>query len=226
MDAERLLEADANSEMEEIKARLRADPEAIRSDSGLLADLGLRLDAANIVDFGPVALSRVAAAHKRESGERRRLEAISQANFDAQARTHASVLTLIAARDHADLAHRVDDMARGRFGLVAGVVAMEGLADVPPGWRALVEGQVDLVLGAGAAWRMGHAPTALGLFDERSSEIGSVALVRLALWGGGRSGILAFGAADPETFTDDMGPDLIAFLARVTERTAERWPSC
>ena len=103
---------------------------------------------------------------------------------------------------------------------------MEGPADVPPGWRALVDGQVDLILGEGAGWRLGHAPTALGLFDRRAADIGSVALVRLALWRGRRRGLLAFGAADAETFADDMGPDLIAFLARVTECTVERWPGC
>ena len=123
-----------------------------------MADLGLRLDAANIVDFGPVALSRVAAARQRESSERKRLEAISAANFDAQARTHASVLDLIASQDHADLAGRIDAMARGRFGLVAGVLAVEGPMRVPAGWRALVEGQVDLILGPGAGWRMGARP--------------------------------------------------------------------
>ena len=37
-------------------------------------------------------------------------------------------------------------------------------------------------------------------------------------------GLLAFGSADPEGFTPDMGSELIAFLARVAERTAERWP--
>ena len=29
---------------------------------------------------------------------------------------------------------------------------------------------------------------------------------------------------DPEGFTEDMGAELVAFLARVVERTAERWP--
>ena len=39
-----------------------------------------------------------------------------------------------------------------------------------------------------------------------------------------RQGLLAFGSADPEGFTEDMGTELVAFLARVVERTAERWP--
>ena len=37
-------------------------------------------------------------------------------------------------------------------------------------------------------------------------------------------GVLAFGSPDPEGFTRDMGVELVAFLARVVERTAERWP--
>ena len=33
-----------------------------------------------------------------------------------------------------------------------------------------------------------------------------------------------FGAADESAFSADMGHELIDFLARVVERTAERWP--
>ena len=38
-----------------------------------------------------------------------------------------------------------------------------------------------------------------------------------------RTGVLAFGAASPEAFSADMGHELIDFIARVVERTAERW---
>jgi uncharacterized protein YigA (DUF484 family) len=51
-----------------------------------------------------------------------------------------------------------------------------------------------------------------------------MALVRLALWEPSRQGLLAFGSADPDGFTADMGAELVSFLARVVERTAERWP--
>jgi uncharacterized protein YigA (DUF484 family) len=49
-------------------------------------------------------------------------------------------------------------------------------------------------------------------------------MVRMAIWEPSRQGLLAFGSADPEGFTPDMGSELIALLARVVERTAERWP--
>jgi uncharacterized protein YigA (DUF484 family) len=115
-------------------------------------------------------------------------------------------------------------MAILRFGLAAGVMALEGPGRVPAGWHGLIAGQIDMTMGDHGVARMGfHAP-ALGLFGERIGEIKSMALVRMALWEPSRQGLLAFGSADPEGFTADMGTELVAFLARVVERTAERWP--
>ena len=44
------------------------------------------------------------------------------------------------------------------------------------------------------------------------------------LEGGARHAICAFGSPDEEGFTSRMGCELVAFIARVVERTAERWP--
>ncbi|HYG25724.1 MAG TPA: DUF484 family protein, partial [Caulobacteraceae bacterium] len=126
---------------------LKANPAVLRGDEALLGELGLRLDAANIVDFGPAALARVAAAQKREASARKQLEATARANFAAQAQTHAAVIDLLEARNHSDLARRVDELATLRFGLAAAVIAVEGPGRTPPGWYELIEGQVDLILG-------------------------------------------------------------------------------
>jgi hypothetical protein len=64
----------------------------------------------------------------------------------------------------------------------------------------------------------------LGLFSDKLDQVQSMAIVRLALWEPSRQGLLAFGSADPLGFTPDMGTELVSFLARVVERTAERWP--
>ncbi|HEX4095320.1 MAG TPA: hypothetical protein VHX64_01265, partial [Caulobacteraceae bacterium] len=45
-----------------VQTFLRADPALIRGDQALLADLGLRIHAANVVDFIPPALARRALA--------------------------------------------------------------------------------------------------------------------------------------------------------------------
>jgi len=209
---------------DEVRALLRRRPELLREDPELLAELGLRVDAANVVDFGPVALSRAARAHRQETGARRRLEAVARANFEAQARAHQAAIALIGAHDHADLALTLDELARFGFALVAGVVALEGPGAVPQGWRTLAEGQSDLVLGEASSARLGVVPTALGLFGDRAPMIGSVAVVRLGMFSPERRGVLGFGAADETAFSVRMGHELVDFLARVVERTAERWP--
>jgi len=206
-----------------VRRFLADNPDFLRDDLGLLDELGLKLAAGNVVDFGPAALARVHAAHQREALQRQQLEETARANFAAQAQTHGAVVDLLDARDHADLAQRLDHLAQQRFGLACGLIAVEG-DQVPAGWRRLVEGQVDMILGDHGLARMGFAPTALGLFGTQAEEIASMAMVRMAIWEPARQGLLAFGSTDPQGFTPDMGPELVAFLARVVERTAERWP--
>jgi hypothetical protein len=208
-----------------VRRFLADNPAFIREDLGLLDELGLKLAAGNVVDFGPAALARVHAAHQREAMQRQQLEETARANFSAQAQTHGAVIDLLDARNHSDLAWRLDELSQHRFGLVAGVIVLEDPERAPAGWRRLVEGQVDMILGGPQRLaRMGFAPTALGLFGERAPTIRSMAMVRMSMWEPARQGLLAFGSADPDGFTEDMGVELVAFLARVVERTAERWP--
>jgi hypothetical protein len=207
----------------DVRRFLADNPEFLKGDQGLLAELGLTVANSNVVEFAPMA--RVHAAHQREAEQRQLLEEIARANFAAQAQTHGAVVDLLDARNNSDLARRVDDLARSRFGLAAGIIALECEGLPPAGWTRLVEGQVDLILdGPRRLARMGFAPTAAGLFGERAGEIRSMAMVRMAIWEPSRRGLLAFGSAEPEGFTADMGSELVAFLARVVERTAERWP--
>ena len=57
----------------------------------------------------------------------------------------------------------------------------------------------------------------------------SVALIRMApMFVGAKNGVrpalCAFGSPDADGFNPQMGCELVAFIARVVERTAERWP--
>jgi uncharacterized protein len=223
MDAGAMAKDDA-LDPETVRAFLAKNPDFLRDDAALLAELGLRSDAANVVEFGPAALARVHEAHKRESTARKRLEAVARANFSAQSQTHGAVIDLLDARNHADLARRVDELAQLRFGLTAGVVCLEGPDRTPAGWRMLVEGQIDMIIGHQNVALMGFQPTALGLFGDRAEEVRSMAMVRMAIWEPARQGLIAFGSPDAQGFTVDMGAELVAFLSRVVERTAERWP--
>ena len=203
---------------------LREHPSFIREDTDLLGDLGLWVRADNIVEFGPAALARLSADKSREKAARRELEATARVNFAAQAQTHAAVVDILESRNHADLARRVDEIARVRFGLVAGVMAMEMPGAVPAGWRILPPGGSDTLLGPERLAHMGAPKAKEAIFGELAAQVGSVAMVRLAIWTPARPALLIFAASDPDAFSPEMGAELVAFLARVVERTAERWP--
>ena len=69
----------------------------------------------------------------------------------------------------------------------------------------------------------------LNLFGAAETEVKSVALIRMAPQFPGaevpaRHAICAFGSPEEDGFTPTMGCELVAFIARVVERTAERWP--
>jgi len=207
-----------------VSAFLREHANLIRDDADLLGDLGLWIKAANIVEFGPAALARLSAAKTREKAARRQLESTARANFAAQAQTHAAVIDLMESRNHADLARRVDEIARLRFGLAAGVIGLEIPGGVPAGWRPLAKRGADSLLGEARLARMGAPGAAQALFGEQAEEVASIAMVRMAIWTPARQGVLVFGSPDPNGFTSNMGAELVAFLARVVERMAERWP--
>jgi uncharacterized protein YigA (DUF484 family) len=208
----------------EVRDFLKADPTLLHNDPELLSDLGLRVHAANVVDFVSPALARRVLANAQEEAARRELEAIARSNFAAQAQAHATVIDLLEARNHADLARRVDETSRLRFDLACGVIALETPGRTPAGWRMIPAGMADALLGPEGLAVMGRPLYGDLLFGDAVGEVESVAMVRLAIWEPARQGVLAFGARDPEAFSPEMGAELVAFLARVIERTAERWP--
>jgi uncharacterized protein YigA (DUF484 family) len=119
-------------EWDDVRDFLKAEPGRLREDPELLAALGLRIHAANVVDFVPPALARRAMMTAQADAARKELEQIARSNFAAQAQTHATVVDLLGARNHADLARRVDETARLRFDLAAAVIALETRAARPP----------------------------------------------------------------------------------------------
>jgi uncharacterized protein YigA (DUF484 family) len=208
----------------QVRAFLQAHPEHFAHDSELQEVLGLKPTGPNVVDFGRAALARLEAVAKRETGARKAIEQVARANFAAQAQTHAAVIDLLESRNHTDLARRLNDASQNRFGLVCGIIALEKPGGVPHGWRPIEESVVDMLLGQDGLSRLGEEHGNEGMFGELSEKVQSSALVRLALWSNARPALVAFGSPDPDGFSHDMGAELVAFVARVVERTAERWP--
>ncbi len=204
------------------RALLLSNPDLMLDDAQLLQALGLRHAAINIIEFGPAALARLKADKAKEASARQEIEQLARANHTAQVEVHALVLDLLEAQGLSDLAERVNAGVQRRFGLEAAVVAVEGQA--PVGWRALPPGLLDYVVGRDRPCAVGPSTGGAEIFGEAAERVRSVALVRLRLFDPVRSGVLAFGSADAQAFTADMGVELIAFLARVIERATARWP--
>ena len=106
---------------------------------------------------------------------------------------------------------------------------LEGVVKNITDYGAFVDlGGVDGLLGRNGLHRLGTGGQGLGLFGAAEDEVRSIALVRMAPHvgpnGAARPALCAFGSPDPEGFTPDMGCELAAFLTRVIERMAERWP--
>lgn len=213
----------------EIRAWLQANPQTLLDDRSLLEEIGLKPHGRNVVEFGRAALTRLEAAAEREADARKRIEAVARANFAAQTQTHVAALDLMEARNPSDLCRRLDAVAQGRFGLTGAAIALEKPGGVPFGWKSLEAGGVDALLGDhGLTW-LGPNFKGLDLFGAAEAEVKSVALIRMAPQFPGadaqaRHAICAFGSPDDDGFTPTMGCELVAFIARVVERTAERWP--
>jgi len=194
----------------EIRAWLQANPDTLLDDRSLLEEIGLIARGRNVVEFGRTALTKLEAAAEREADARKRIEDVARANFAAQTQTHVAALDLMEARSHSDLARRLDAAAQARFGLSAAAIAVEKPGGVPFGWKALEPGGVDAWLGGhGLTW-LGPVFPELDLFGPAGEEA--------------RPALAAFGSPEPEGFTAGMGCELVAFVAAVVARTAERWP--
>ena len=182
-----------------------------------------------MVDFGRAALTRLEAVVQREAGARKQIEEIARANFAAQTQTHVSALDLMEATSHAELSRQLDATSQARFGLAGGAIAIEKPGLVPFGWKPLEPGRVDALLGDDGLEWLGPNFTGLDLFGPAEGEVKSVALVRMSLHlpgsDGARPALCAFGSHEDDGFTPAMGCELVAFITRVVERMAERWPT-
>ena len=214
----------------DVRAWLQANPQTLADDRSLLEEIGLKPHGRNVVEFGRAALTRLEEAAEREADARKRIESIARANFAAQTQTHVAALDLMESRNHSDLARRLDAVSQGRFGLAGAAIAIEKPGGVPFGWRALETDGVDSLLGDNSLTWLGPMFDGLDLFGPSTEQARSVALIRMAPHLGGerpeeaRPALCAFASSEEEGFTPGMGCELVAFIARVVERTAERWP--
>ena len=209
---------------EAIRLRLPEIAQNLKSDTVLLEQLGLQLKKSRLIDFGPAALSKLEVRALKDFDVRRQLEQTARANFDAQAQTHELVLSLLESRNPTDLAIRLNAGLVDQFGLVGATICIDETGPIPYGWMTLADGGTDYIIGEGQDSLLGPEGACRAVFGDKIDRVKSAALVRICLWREQRPGLIALGSSDFEGFSDDMGNELIVFVARVIERVAARWP--
>ena len=205
-----------------VRAFLRDHPSLLLNDGELLIDLNLRPTGPNVIEFGRAALARLESRIQVETQAKHQLETLAKANYAAQVQTHDAVIELLNARNPSDLARRLMDTAKDRFGLTCGLIGVEGRD--PAGWVSLEDGAVDYIIGDDANARLGRDVVCEAVFEGHVFRVKSAAIIRISLWAGRVPALLAFGSNDYDGFTRDMGNELVLFLSRAVECVANRWP--
>lgn len=153
----------------------------------------------------------------------------SRSNMANQSRTHAAVLSLLAAADMERLSRMISDDLPVVLDVDVAVVGIEwpelpqGLDDIRP----LKSGDVDRLVGTNQeaallATMDGDLTDDGAVFGNAAALVKSAALARMMVDPPGATGLLALGSRHERAFHGGQGTELLRFLARVIERCLAR----
>ena len=224
-------------ERELIRSLILADPELVLSDDMVMrALLGATAQGArNIVDLRDKLVERMERRLDKLVHTNRSVIAAAYENVAGTQQAHRAILTLIDAPDLGEFLRRLTRDVPAMVGVEEARLCLEAeVEDICP--AALAEGLGGRVLlvpyasigeylmlegetsqGPVTLRRCGsEAELIFGALTRTRSE----ALLKIDL--AGSAGMLAFGAADPDRFTQDQGTDLLTFFGACIERLLTR----
>jgi uncharacterized protein len=210
------------------------DPEVMRA----LLSADRRAAGRNVVDLRGVLVERLEERLDRLEDTHREVLAAAYENIAGTNQIHRACLAILDAQDFAAFLGLMSDalaqilaVDRVRLGLEA---SEAGAGLVPEGPLkaaviALPENGADTYIthGRGIAARKVTlrqlARASSDVYGEIAPSIRSEAVLRLDLGEDRRTGMLVFGAVEPDRFSTDQGTDLLAFFTGVFERALRRW---
>jgi len=224
----------AAEERDLIRSLIMTEPDLVLGDDQVMqALIGDSHGAGRqVVDLRDRLVQRLESRLKRLVEANRSMIAAAYENVAGTQQLHRAVLTLVASRDLGGLLRSLTGETPGMLGVEEARLCIE--ADIAETRAAddLAEGVGDRVLllpeGTVEAYLLidggtHNDPVALRpagceaeLIFGPLTAVRSEALVRLDLEGA--TGLLAFGAGDPERFSADQGTDLLGFFGGVVER--------
>lgn len=216
---------------EAIVAYLEQNPDFLlrHPDAARLLTPPARRTGNDVVDFTRFLVDRLRADISALRSRERKLIATVEENADSQSRVYRATLALIRLDSPAALVRVVREELPSILQIQAASLCHEPGADTALGGK--LEGAV--VLDRGAMARLGMpARGALlrrttaddrSLFPAEAGDIGSVAVMPIALSRAQPPALLALGAARADGYHAGQATDLLTFLARVTEGCLKRW---
>ena len=218
--------ADSTVDAEAVRAFLRENPDFIREDAELFALLARADRGAGIVDLGEKAREKLAAELRQTKALNEGLVETARANLAVQSQVHMALLASLEC----DNLSALDKKLAGRAAYALGVDVIRVYVENHAPLRGAetifgaADGLVESVLGEKMEL-LGPVQSrfADALYGPQAARVKSEAIVRLDM--SGRSGLIAFAAADPRLFVDGQGTELLSFFARALERLMTRWIS-
>lgn len=214
----------AAAALDDLRARLRDNPEIVTGDPALMAAVRDALAGESVVDLSQRARQKLERELGRVRATNTALIELAKANLAVQAQVHGAVLAVMEAESLHALDRKLSGRAAGALGVDIVRVFIEGHAPLKAG--AAIQGcapeLVDALLGDKGE-RLGPVDTrfADALYGPMGPGLRSEALARLEI--DGRPGVLCLAARDGKAFTPDQGPDLLHFLGRALERRITPW---
>lgn len=225
-------------ERELIRSLILADPEIVLSDDMVMrALIGPGASGArNIVDLRDRLVERLEGRLKQLVHTNRSVIAAAYENVAGTRQLHRAVLSLVDAPDLGEFLRCLTRDVPAMVGVEEGRVCLEAqVDDIVEAYQLVgnLDGRV-LLMPEGTVNEYfaldgdpGSGPVALRacggeaeLIFGPETRARSEALIRLDL--GTTSGLLAFGAADPDRFGPEQGTELLTFFGGVVERLLAR----
>lgn len=220
-------------ERELIRALILSDPDIVLNDDQVMRALigGGAKGARNVVDLRDRLVERMEGRLDKMMRANRSVIAAAYENVATTNQVHRALLALIEAQDIGGFLRHLVHEVPVMLGVEEARLCLE--ADVPDARPAdelatglngrvviLPEGSVAAYLAIGGApdsqVELRPCPEEREIVFGHITPSKSEALLRLDL--DGVTALLAFGAADPERFSQEQGIDLLIFMARVVER--------
>ncbi|NCO04355.1 MAG: DUF484 family protein [Alphaproteobacteria bacterium] len=236
-DSQEVLDMPSDKDLhaDDILDYLRANPKFLQQnpqacDLLVLPKTGAGKDGKKIADFQSFMIERLKNDKEKVLETTQAIVENARSNMNNQQRIHAVVLRLLEARNFEEFISIITmDMSQMLNTDIAVFVVESNGQDIPhihtTGIRVLPEGTIDKWMNGQNVLLQSSISGIEPIYGGGANLVQSQALLRIDIAMDTPPAILAFGSRDPNMFSNGQATDLIAFLARVVERSFRSWLS-